>query len=62
MHTASDRATGGSQDASCVDGATVTCPPLRYNPAVVAETFASLSQLYPGRIFLGLGSGEASSS
>jgi TAT-translocated FGD2 family F420-dependent dehydrogenase len=40
-------------------GPTVTCPTLRYNPAVVAETFASLSQLYPGRIFLGLGSGEA---
>ena len=40
-------------------GTTVTCPTLRYNPAVVAETFATLSQLYPGRIFLGLGSGEA---
>jgi F420-dependent hydroxymycolic acid dehydrogenase len=40
-------------------GTTVTCPTLRYNPAVVAETFASLSQLYPGRIFLGVGSGEA---
>jgi G6PDH family F420-dependent oxidoreductase len=32
---------------------------LRYNPAVVAEAFATLSLLYPGRIFLGLGSGEA---
>ena len=40
-------------------GPTVTCPTLRYNPAVVAEAFASLSVLYPGRIFLGLGSGEA---
>lgn len=40
-------------------GTTVTCPTLRYNPAVVAETFASLSALTPGRIFLGLGSGEA---
>jgi TAT-translocated FGD2 family F420-dependent dehydrogenase len=40
-------------------GTTVTCPTLRYNPAVVAETFASLSLLYPGRIFLGIGSGEA---
>lgn len=40
-------------------GTTVTCPTLRYNPAVVAEAFASLSQLYPGRVFLGLGSGEA---
>jgi F420-dependent hydroxymycolic acid dehydrogenase len=40
-------------------GTTVTCPILRYHPAVVAEAFASLSLLYPGRIFLGLGSGEA---
>jgi F420-dependent hydroxymycolic acid dehydrogenase len=40
-------------------GTTVTCPSFRYNPAVVAQTFASLSLLYPGRLFLGLGSGEA---
>jgi F420-dependent hydroxymycolic acid dehydrogenase len=40
-------------------GPTVTCPTLRYPPAVVAEAFASLSLLYPGRIFLGIGSGEA---
>jgi G6PDH family F420-dependent oxidoreductase len=40
-------------------GTTVTCPILRYHPAVVAEAFASLSQLRPGRIFLGVGSGEA---
>jgi G6PDH family F420-dependent oxidoreductase len=40
-------------------GTTVTCPTFRYNPGVVAEAFASLSLLYPGRIFLGLGSGEA---
>jgi TAT-translocated FGD2 family F420-dependent dehydrogenase len=40
-------------------GPTVTCPTLRYHPAVVAEAFATLELLYPGRIFLGLGSGEA---
>jgi TAT-translocated FGD2 family F420-dependent dehydrogenase len=40
-------------------GTTVTCPTLRYNPAVVAEAFATLAQLYPGRVFLGVGSGEA---
>jgi F420-dependent hydroxymycolic acid dehydrogenase len=40
-------------------GPTVTCPTFRYNPGVVAEAFASLSLLYPGRIFLGIGSGEA---
>src|SRR5579862_1012185 len=40
-------------------GTTVTCPTFRYNPAVVAEAFATLSHLSPGRIFLGVGSGEA---
>ncbi len=40
-------------------GTTVTCPTFRYNPAVVAEAFASLSLLTPGRVFLGVGSGEA---
>lgn len=40
-------------------GPTVTCPTFRYNPAVVAEGFASLDLLFPGRIFLGIGSGEA---
>jgi len=40
-------------------GPTVTCPTFRYNPAVVAEAFATLSLWAPGRIFLGIGSGEA---
>ena len=40
-------------------GPTVTCPTFRYNPAVVAEAFATLNAFFPGRIFLGIGSGEA---
>jgi F420-dependent hydroxymycolic acid dehydrogenase len=40
-------------------GTTVTCPTFRYNPAVVAEAFTSLDLLSPGRVFLGVGSGEA---
>jgi F420-dependent hydroxymycolic acid dehydrogenase len=49
----------GAQATQSWMGTTVTCPILRYNPAVVAEAFASLSRLYPDRIFLGVGSGEA---
>lgn len=49
----------GAQASRSWMGTTVTCPTLRYNPAVVAEAFATLDQLYPGRIFLGVGSGEA---
>jgi TAT-translocated FGD2 family F420-dependent dehydrogenase len=40
-------------------GTAVTCPTFRYPPAVVAQAFATLGILYPGRIFLGVGSGEA---
>lgn len=39
-------------------GTAVTCPTYRYNPAVVAQGFATLAQLAPGRIFLGVGTGE----
>jgi F420-dependent hydroxymycolic acid dehydrogenase len=49
----------GQQTQRVWMGTAVTCPTLRYNPAIVAEAFATLSLLYPGRIFLGLGSGEA---
>jgi F420-dependent hydroxymycolic acid dehydrogenase len=49
----------GARAQSAWMGTFVTCPILRYSPAVVAEAFASLSLLYPGRIFLGVGSGEA---
>lgn len=49
----------GERARSAWIGTTVTCPILRYHPAVVAEAFASLSLLYPGRVFLGVGSGEA---
>jgi F420-dependent hydroxymycolic acid dehydrogenase len=39
-------------------GTGVTCPSFRYRPAVVAQVWASLSQLAPGRVFLGVGAGE----
>jgi TAT-translocated FGD2 family F420-dependent dehydrogenase len=51
-------ALGGRTEPAWI-GTTVTCPILRYHPAVVAEAFATLAQLYPGRVFLGVGSGEA---
>jgi len=40
-------------------GTAVTCPTYRYNPAIVAEAFASLALLHPGRVYLGVGTGEA---
>jgi TAT-translocated FGD2 family F420-dependent dehydrogenase len=40
-------------------GTGVTCPSYRYRPQLVAQAFASLGLLYPGRVFLGVGAGEA---
>ena len=40
-------------------GTAVTCPLFRYNPAITAQAFASLRAMFPNRIFLGVGSGEA---
>ncbi len=40
-------------------GPGVTCPSFRYHPAIVAQAAATLEELYPGRTWLGLGSGEA---
>ena len=37
----------------------VTAPVYRYHPAIIAQAFASLDVLHPGRIGLGLGTGEA---
>ena len=39
-------------------GTGVSCASFRYLPAIVAQIWASLSLLSPGRLFLGLGSGE----
>jgi coenzyme F420-dependent glucose-6-phosphate dehydrogenase len=40
-------------------GTGVTALVHRYHPAVVAQAFMSLEELFPGRVFLGAGSGEA---
>ncbi|HZA06511.1 MAG TPA: LLM class flavin-dependent oxidoreductase, partial [Nitrososphaeraceae archaeon] len=37
----------------------VTAAVYRYNPVIIAQAFASLDVLYPGRIGLGVGTGEA---
>ena len=40
-------------------GTSVLTPTLRYEPAVIAQAFATLGLLAPGRVFLGVGTGEA---
>ncbi|MFC7957624.1 glucose-6-phosphate dehydrogenase (coenzyme-F420) [Rhodococcoides kroppenstedtii] len=40
-------------------GTSVMTPTFRYNPAVIAQAFATMACLYPNRVFLGVGTGEA---
>jgi coenzyme F420-dependent glucose-6-phosphate dehydrogenase len=40
-------------------GTSVLTPTMRYHPSIVAQNFATLGCLFPDRIFLGVGTGEA---
>jgi len=50
-------ATGATERAGL--GTSVLTPTLRYHPTMVAQAFATLALLAPGRVFLGVGTGEA---
>ncbi|MEO8528337.1 MAG: glucose-6-phosphate dehydrogenase (coenzyme-F420) [Pseudolysinimonas sp.] len=49
----------GERTSSISIGTSVMTPTFRYNPAVIAQAFASLGVMYAGRIWLGVGTGEA---
>lgn len=49
----------GARTSHITIGTSVLTPTFRYHPAVVAQAFATLGCLYPGRVVLGLGSGES---
>jgi coenzyme F420-dependent glucose-6-phosphate dehydrogenase len=49
----------GERTSTISIGTSVMTPTFRYNPAVIAQAFASLGVMYPGRIWLGVGTGEA---
>ena len=40
-------------------GTGVTCPILRYNPAIIAQAAATIDRMNPGPVYLGVGTGEA---
>lgn len=40
-------------------GTGVTCPTMRYHPAIVAHAAATVATMMPGRFMLGVGTGEA---
>ncbi len=49
----------GERTSTIQIGTSVMTPTFRYNPAVIAQAFASMGLMYPGRIMLGVGTGEA---
>ncbi len=49
----------GARTSRVLLGTSVLTPTFRYHPAVIAQAFATLGCLYPGRVILGVGSGES---
>jgi coenzyme F420-dependent glucose-6-phosphate dehydrogenase len=49
----------GERTSRVILGTSVLTPTFRYNPAVIAQAFATMGSLFPGRVFLGVGTGEA---
>ncbi len=49
----------GASTERIVMGTSVLTPTFRYHPAIVAQAFATLGCLFPGRVVLGLGTGES---
>src|SRR6202453_655251 len=48
----------GARTRRAVMGTSVLTPTFRYHPSVVALVFGTLGSLFPGRLILGVGTGE----
>jgi coenzyme F420-dependent glucose-6-phosphate dehydrogenase len=49
----------GARTSHIAIGTSVLTPTFRYHPSVVAHAFGTLGALFPGRVILGVGTGEA---
>lgn len=49
----------GARTSRVVIGTSVVTPTFRYHPAVVAQAVATLAVMFPGRVVLGVGTGES---
>ena len=49
----------GARTERILMGTSVLTPTFRYHPAIVAQAFATLAVLSPGRVILGVGTGES---
>ncbi len=51
-------AAAGERTTRVALGTSVNTPTFRYHPAIVAQAFGTLGSLHPGRLILGVGTGE----
>jgi coenzyme F420-dependent glucose-6-phosphate dehydrogenase len=49
----------GERTSRALIGTSVVTPTFRYHPSIVAQAVATLGALYPGRVLLGVGTGES---
>ena len=49
----------GARTSRVVIGTSVLTPSFRYHPSLVAQAFGTLGVMFPGRVLLGVGSGES---
>lgn len=49
----------GAKTERVLMGTSVLTPTFRYHPSIVAHAFGTLGSLYPGRVALGIGTGES---
>jgi len=49
----------GERTARAIIGTSVVTPTFRYHPAIVAQAIGTLGTMYPGRLILGVGTGES---
>ena len=49
----------GARTSRVLLGTSVLTPTFRYHPSIVAQAFGTLGLLFPGRVILGMGTGEA---
>ena len=54
------RGSGAALEATSLSLGCVNAPGQRYHPAIIAQASATLAEMYPGRFWVALGSGEAS--
>ena len=49
----------GARTSKLILGTSVLTPTFRYHPSIVAQTFGTLGSMFPGRVILGIGTGES---